>query len=211
VATAAPRPDTRSHILETAWALVLDRGTAVTVADAARAAGVSRQLLYFHFESRAGLLLAMARHHDVRSGFAGRVAEALAHPPVEALERLLRAWTAYVPEILPVAGALEAAVITGEEGAAAWRDRMGGLHDVLGDAVARVAAEGRLAAGWTVAAATDWAWARCQPSGWQHLVGERGWSPAEYAERSVRSILAELVTPEADEGRVTPDSITPTE
>jgi hypothetical protein len=54
----------------------------------------------------------------------------------------------------------------------------------------------RLADGWTVRAAADWTWARCHVSTWQHLVGERGWSPAEYTERTVRSILAEVVTPE---------------
>jgi AcrR family transcriptional regulator len=197
VTTAAVRPDTRSRILETAWALALERGTAVPVADVARAAGVSRQLVYFHFESRAGLLIAMARHHDARSGFLARVSDALAaRPPAEALERLLRAWTAYVPEILPVARALEAAVITGDEGAAAWQDRMGDLREAFRVAVGRVAADGRLAEGWTAASAADWAWARCQPSGWDHLVGERGWSPEDYAERSVRSILADVLAPD---------------
>jgi AcrR family transcriptional regulator len=66
--------DTRSRILETAWKLVRDRGTnGVTIAEIAAAAGVSRQLIYFHFQNRAGLLVAMARHHDVRSGFVERV------------------------------------------------------------------------------------------------------------------------------------------
>jgi AcrR family transcriptional regulator len=69
------RGDTRARILDTAWGLVRERGIdAVTVADIAAATGVSRQLLYVHFENRAGLLKAMARRHDVRSGFAGRAA-----------------------------------------------------------------------------------------------------------------------------------------
>ena len=55
----------------------------------------------------------MARRHDVRSGFAGRAAEAGSLPPVAALERLLRLWFAYIPEILPVARALEAAAVNG--------------------------------------------------------------------------------------------------
>jgi hypothetical protein len=28
---------------------------------------------------------------------------------------------------------------------------------------------------------------------WRYLVGERGWTPEKYAERTVRSLLAELV------------------
>jgi AcrR family transcriptional regulator len=190
------RRDTRARILDAAWKLVRERGVeAVTVADVAAAAGVSRQLVYVHFENRAGLLVAMARRHDVRSGFAGRVAEAAALAPVGALERLLRAWFAYLPEILPVARALEAAAVNGDDGGAAWRDRMGDLREVLAAAVDRVAAAGRLAEGWTPAAATDWVWARAQPSAFAHLVADRGWTAGDYADRAVPSILAEVVSP----------------
>jgi hypothetical protein len=31
---------------------------------------------------------------------------------------------------------------------------------------------------------------------WQHLVGERGWAPEDYKERSIRSIKAEILTPD---------------
>ena len=190
------RGDTRARILDTAWKLVGERGVeAVTVADVAAAAGVSRQLVYVHFENRAGLLVAMARRHDVRSGFAGRAAEAGALPPVAALERLLRLWFAYLPEILPVARALEAAAINGDEGGVAWRDRMGDVREVLAAAVDRVATDGRLTGGWTPATATDWVWARAQPSAFAHLVADRGWSPGDYADRAVPSILAEVVSP----------------
>jgi AcrR family transcriptional regulator len=195
---AVTADDTRARILDTAWGLVRERGIdAVTLADIAAATGVSRQLLYVHFENRAGLLRAMARRHDVRSGFAGRAAEAAALAPVEALERLLRLWFAYLPEILPVARALEAAAINGDEGGVAWRDRMGDLHAVLAAAVDRVQRAGRLAEGWTAAAAADWVWARAQPSTFQHLVGDRSWSADAYTERAVGSILSEVVRPPA--------------
>ena len=189
--------DTRARILDTAWGLVRERGVgAVTVAEIAAATGVSRQLLYVYFENRAGLMVAMARRHDVRSGFAGRAAEAGSLPPVEALERLLRLWFAYLPEILPVARALEAAAINGDEGGVAWRDRMGDLRELFAAAMARVDGDGRLAEGWTVPAATDWVWARAQPSTFQHLVGDRAWPPGDYTERAVRSVLSEVLGPE---------------
>jgi hypothetical protein len=137
----------------------------------------------------------MARYHDKESGFAGRVAATRELPSAEGLEGLLRAWLRYVPEILPVARALEAAEITGDEGGAAWRDRMGSLREVFRAAVERVERDGRLAEGWTVETAADWVWARSHLETWQHLVGERGWSPADYAELSVRSILAEVLAP----------------
>ena len=184
----------RERILDTAFELVRERGAdAVTMAGIADAAGVSRQMVYVHFRSRAGLLTAMARAHDRHSGFAARVAAAGELPPVDGLERLLREWLAYVPEILPVARAREAAAITGEAGGEAWRNRMDDLHEQLGAALARV----ELAPGWTVETATDWAWARVQPAGFDHLVSGRGWSAEEYAERVTRSVMAEIVRPAA--------------
>ncbi len=191
-----PNTDTRTRILETAWALILERGAdSVTVAEIAVGAGVSRQLVYFHFQNRAGLLVAMARHHDRRSGFLERVVASRSLPPAEGLEELLRAWCEYVPEIMPVARALEAAVISGDEGGAVWRDRLNDLWEAFRIAVERVERDGRLAEGWTVEDATDWIWARSHLTAWQHLVGERGWSPDDYEERSVRSILAEILAP----------------
>jgi AcrR family transcriptional regulator len=188
--------ETRSRILETAWEHVRERGVdAVSVKEIAAAAGVSRQLIYFHYGNRAGLLLAMARHQDRRSGFGHRVAAARELPPVEAFDALIRAWCEYVPQLLPVARALEAALITGDEGGAAWQDRFGELHRVFRHALERVARHGRLAPGWSVETATDWAWARAQPSQWDYLVSMRSWSPDDWVERMTRSVSGELVSP----------------
>ena len=186
--------ETRARILGTAWQLVTDRGAAaVTVKEVAAEAGVSRQLVYFHYQNRAGLLLAMARHQDRSSGFLRAVAAARDLAPVPGFEALLRAWCAYLAEILPVARALEAAYITGDEGGDAWRDRMTELREALRLALARIEAEGRLAPGWTAETAADWAWARVQPGSWAGLVGMRGWAAGQYTERTIGSLLAELV------------------
>jgi hypothetical protein len=138
----------------------------------------------------------MARHHDAAQGFRGRVAETRDLPPVEAIEALLRLWCDYIPDILPVARALEAAMTTGDEGGEAWRDRMDDIHEAFRLAIERVAEARRLAPGWDVATAADWVFARCHISSWQHLVVERGWSPTAYTERTVTSILGEIVTSE---------------
>jgi AcrR family transcriptional regulator len=182
--------ETRARILETAWGRVRDQGAeAVSVKAIATEAGVSRQLVYFHFGNRAGLLRAMARHGDRASGFTRRVVAARELPPAEALEALLREWCAYLPELLPVARALEAALITGDEGGDAWTDRMEDLREAFRLALERVA----LKPGWTVDDAADWVFARVHPAVYEHLVGRRGWIPARYTDLTVRSLLDELL------------------
>jgi hypothetical protein len=66
---------------------------------------------------------------------------------------------------------------------------MGELRAVLRRAIERI----ELTPGWTVDEAADWAWSRIQPTTWQHLVGERGWSAEQYTERTVTTLLAELL------------------
>jgi AcrR family transcriptional regulator len=191
--------DTRRRILSAAWELVLARGAAaVRMRDVAAAAGVSRQLVYIHFGDRAGLLVAMARDHDEQSGFVERVAATRELSPAEGLEALIREWFGYVPEILPVAAGLQAAAAAGDEAAVAWSDRMGDLREAFRIAMARLRRDGLLVRGWSVDAAADWVWMRSHLSGWQQLVGERGWAPKRYVDRTVRSILDELVVPAAD-------------
>jgi AcrR family transcriptional regulator len=187
-----PTDDSRTRILEAAWTLVNERGIGVPVGQIAAAAGVSRQLVYVHFTSRAGLLVAMARHQDARSGFRERALATRELPPAQALEELVRAWCEYVPAILPVALALEAALIAGEDGAAAWRDRMGELHQAFRFATDRLQAAGQLVAGWSPEQAADWAWSQVQPSSWLHLVGERGWSEEEFVRRTAEIIIRRL-------------------
>ena len=74
-----------------------------------------------------------------------------------------------------------------------WQDRIEGLHEALRFAVGRVSKAGGLTSAWTVDAATDWIWARVQPTAWAHLVTERGWSPEEFKQRTVESLLGELL------------------
>ena len=185
---------TKARILEAAWDLVADRGVEdVTLADVAAAAGVTRQLVYFHFSNRAGLLVAMARHRDDVSGFREQVAGALRRPGLEALESLIAAWLAYVPVVLPVALALEASVARGGAEASAWHDRMDDLRAAIRVAVEGVRREGRLAEGWTVDEAADWVWARTHVATHRHLVVERGWRRDAYARRTIASVLADVV------------------
>jgi AcrR family transcriptional regulator len=184
--------ETRAQILEAAWHRVHEHGaSAIHVKDIAADAGVSRQLVYFHYGNRAGLLTAMARHRDEQSGFAAAVERSQDEEPIQAIEHVLRAWCAYLPEILPVARALEAAMITGDEGGAAWRERMGELHAIFSAAARRL----ELSPGWTTETAADWIWTRLQPSAYAHLVEERGWTHDQFTEWTVESLMSELTDP----------------
>ena len=87
------------------------------------------------------------------------------------------------------------ALLTGDDGAVAWRERMADLREALRIALDRIARRDRLAEGWSVEAGADWAWSRVQPSTWRHLVGERGWTHDDYTERTVGRSLSELVAP----------------
>ena len=195
MATTEISAGTRTRILEAAWERVRDQGAAaIDVKAIAAAAGVSRQLVYFHFENRAGLLTAMARHHDKASGFRRRVAETRSLAPVEGLETLLQEWCTYVRELMPVARAIEAAAITGDEGGGAWLDRMADLREAFTLALERLDDDGRLAPGWTPKTAAEWACARVQPAQYAMLVHDSGWTPKRFTERTTASVMAELVS-----------------
>lgn len=186
---------TREQILEHAWAQARARGIdSVTLADVARAAGVSRQAVYLHFRSRAGLLVAMARHHDRTSGFAEQVARIGSSPdPAADLAELIRAWCAYLPDILPVARALSAASTDDQDAAAAWQDRMRALRSEFERVLTPLAAADRLARDWTVTEAAAWVWASVHPDQWHHLVAECGWDPAAFTSRCVTAAAATVI------------------
>jgi AcrR family transcriptional regulator len=187
-------PDTRDRLLDAAWAEATERGVdALTLASVGRRAGVTRQAVYLHFGNRASLLVAMARRADRTSGFRALLAEARSLPPVDGFVRVLRAWFAYVPRILPVAIALEAAQVAGGDGAEAYRDRMADWRAGLRLDVERLADAGALHPGWGVDEATDWVWAQVHPSNMYHLTAERGWPVAAVAERTIAVLTATLV------------------
>jgi AcrR family transcriptional regulator len=55
----------RDQLLEAAWAVIAERGVhGLRVEDAAEAVGVANATVYYHFESRAGLLAATMDYND---------------------------------------------------------------------------------------------------------------------------------------------------
>lgn len=185
---------TRDRLLQAAEDLIREVGVPVlTLAAVAKRAGVSRQAVYLHFGNRASLLVAMARRMDHVSGFVGRLVGSRTLEPVPAFRRMVELWLAYLPTILPVARALEAAAVAGDDGALAYHDRMDEWRAAIRVAVARLADAGALAHAWDVDRATDWVWAQMLPSVYDHLTGSRGWSGDDVVRATWTSMEATLL------------------
>ncbi|WP_449061661.1 TetR/AcrR family transcriptional regulator [Planomonospora algeriensis] len=184
---------TRSRILETARRLVAEQGPRVSMADVARAAGISRQAVYLHFASRASLLVAVVRDMDERDGIRAHCEKALtAEEPVEAFRAFLRVWLRYAATIHPVASVLLASRRDDPDAAAAWNDRMDELHEGFLLAAHRLGTAGRLRPGLTPDVAADLAWAMASVPVWEQLTIDRGRSADEVEEHLVGAVIAAL-------------------
>ena len=186
--------DTRARILEVAWNLARKEGPgAVSVKAIAAAAGVSRQLVYFHYENRAGLLVAMARHQDRRSGFIDRVLATRALPPIESLEGPDARMVRLHPRDSPGGPRARSGADDRRRGIERLARSLNDLWRAFQIPVERVAADGGLAEGWTPETATDWIWAQVQPASYEHLVEVRGWTQEQFAERATAAALGAVL------------------
>ncbi len=164
-----------------------NRGKSVRMSDIARAAGISRQALYLHFDARADLLIATTRYMDEVTGVEDSLVPS--RTAASGPDRL-RAFVAFAgghwPNVQGVARALIAMQDTDSEAERAWQDRMGAMREGCHAAIAMLESEHRLADGWTVATATDLLWTMLSFEGWDLLTRQCGWSPADYTARLQR-------------------------
>ena len=174
--------NTRTKILEATWKLMEDRrGQGVRMGDIAKAAGISRQAIYLHFDTRTALMSATAIHVDVVKGLDERLKAVLsANSAMEALEAYVDVWGNYVPEIYGLAKALLAARETDEAAAIAWDERMACLRDGCREIIADLADEGKLAPAWSQAEAVEMFWTILSFQTWEQLTVECGWSVDQY-------------------------------
>ncbi|KRD75893.1 TetR/AcrR family transcriptional regulator [Lysobacter sp. Root983] len=114
--TAARRlrkPERREQLLETAFAIVREQGSdALTLGYLAERAGVSKPIAYEHFQTRAGLLIAMYRHLDQRQAAAlersfERLPRRLGDAARMLAEAYLRCYTTAGPEYPAIVAALK--------------------------------------------------------------------------------------------------------
>jgi len=188
-------PDTRRRVLQAAWELLEQGGSGVRLVDVADRAGVSRQAVYLHFGDRSGLLVALMDFIDVSLG----AVQIRAHvhgaaTGVESLQRFIETMSWYTAKIDRVAQVTEAGKDQDEALAAAWRDRMGRRQLHLRSIVERIAAEGRLAEGWSVDAAVELLYVVTMPGPWREFTRELGWTAEEYTQHLTRLVRSSLFT-----------------
>ncbi len=183
-------------ILEAAWRSMKQDAANATMASIARAAKVSRQAVYLHFESRAGLLLALVRWRDERSNFFDRVERVRERKdPLAALEGCVRAWLDYLPELDPVPLYL-ARARHDPPAFAAWSDRMRALEGLYREPLDRLHAESRLCLRPDRAVAAVRATASL--SAWEHLVKDCGWAQRTAVETIWRATCGAILANAAE-------------
>jgi hypothetical protein len=109
------------------------------------------------------------------------------------LRRTVALHSTYSAKVDSVARVLEAAQYQDPALGAAWRDRMNRSRVAHRAIIERIAAEGRLAEGWTVDEAADLFYTVTMQGPWRELTRELGWSPEQYAKRVARLLLDSLV------------------
>ena len=187
-------PDTRRRILLAAWEVIEEIGADIRISDVADRASVSRQAIYLHFGDRAGLLLALVSFMPETLGFQELLAHVFAaESGIEMLRRTVALHSTYSAKVDSVARVLEAAQYQDPALGAAWRDRMNRSRVAHRAIIERIAAEGRLAEGWTVDEAADLFYTVTMQGPWRELTRELGWSPEQYAKRVARLLLDSLV------------------
>ena len=183
--------DTRTRILEATRA-VLERqgGAGVRMSDIAKAAGVSRQAVYLHFDSRAELLIAVTTHMDAVLGVQERLKPTrAARSGVDRIRAFIAFWGGYLPEVYTVARALIAMQDSDAAARQAWAGRMASVREGCAAAIAALERDGQLAPGWTLTTATDLFLAMLLVPVWEQLTRDSGWSEADYVERIQRQAI----------------------
>ena len=175
-------PETRQSILDATWKLVVESRTAsFSLSDVAKAAGVSRQAVYLHFGSRAGLLLALAQYVEDKLDIDGKLDATIeASSPLSRARRFISLTTRFAGETHEVALVMERERDRDPEVAAAFEERTQRRLALLQDIFFHLELDGTLSPAWSVDHAADAIWACGSPTVYELMVVARKWSPAEF-------------------------------
>ncbi len=192
------KPETRKKILDATWKLMeAQPNEAVAMSAIAKAAGISRQALYLHFETRTALMLATVKHVDEAKGLNERLrAFEAADSGIALLESCVDIWGNYIPEIYGLACALRNTLDRDEATAAAWRDAMACVRDLCAHTIDALEAEGRLHSDWSHREAVELMWSQISIHSWEQLVLESGFSTAEFVQMTQKILKKTLLIQE---------------
>ena len=180
---SSDQKSTRDRILSATLKL-LEAGEKTRMSDIARAAGISRQALYLHFETRADLLIATTQYLDEINNSDSLLAESRAAETGAArLDAYIEAWGGYIPLVYPVAKPIMQMAATDDAAKAAWDGRMEAMRQGCAAAVEALARDGRLRSEFNAENATDILWAQLSVQTWEALTQARGWSQDDYIAR----------------------------
>lgn len=191
---SSQKPSTPDRILEITFAFFEERGLSFTIAEVAQAAGVSRQAVYLHFGSRAGLFVATLRHQDEQQNLSARFRSAVDRASsVDALRAWLQVWFDYLPRISKAAEALVGAAQGDEDAREALSDRWRSQRQGISQFLHRLEGDGALNPIWTVDQATELLWSLIHVTAWNQLVGECGWTPQRFIESRLEIVRRALL------------------
>jgi AcrR family transcriptional regulator len=188
---------TRQALLSATRAILEESGLeALTMQAVAERAGVTRAAIYLHFASRADLVAALFDY----MAEAEHLTESLervwsATDSVSALEEWARHLARYHLRLLAVDRAIQR-VHQADADAAAHRERVSAAKLANCHRLAdQLAAEGRLATGWTPASAADLIYALSTSDVVEGLTVDRGWTADQLAEHLGTLLRSAFATP----------------
>jgi AcrR family transcriptional regulator len=188
---------TRAALIQATRELLETTGAGSTgLAAIATRAGYSRQAVYRHFGSRAGLLKAVLADVDERGDARRSVERVLAAADARVvIHELVHWWAGHVAGFAGIARSVIAGRATDPELAEAWEDRMDALLGVCRLVVERCASEGLLRDELEPSVAAEMLWGVLSIPLWEQLIVERGWSEADYRQRIGAIADAALLRP----------------
>lgn len=185
--------ETRTSILDAARSLFEAEGYfSVGLGTVAKKAGVSRQAIYLHFESKADLVKALhdcIYERDVEPA-TRRIWEA--PTALDALDAWMVAGGEAIPKILAIAKALEAPRRFDPEAAEAWQAPAAGRYGDCLRLAQWLKRDGVLKPGLKTGDAADMIWMLTSFGSYESLVVDRGWSVGRW-NKWVRQALGDAL------------------
>ena len=195
--SSARAENTRVAILDAARSLYEVHGYfSVGLEAVAKRAGVSRQAVYLHFESKAELLRAL--HARINEQDVSPVMNGVWNRPtaMESLDAFIDASVKGARKIIVIAKALDAARRGDPDVEETWKEPEAGRYADCRRMAEWLKRDGELAPGMKVAEAADIIWSLASFGGYESLVIDRGWSTTRWSQwlkQTLRLVIADQI------------------